>query len=415
MGVHVIGAQPLGRAEPSTIGKRPRPRPLARAAETRSKRAVVRQALGSLKSLRVRAHTRKRYAEAYARFSRHVQTFALSLASYFALDAAMCHYVEHLWHEGEPKLWMTDALAALHFYLPSCKRQMPVSWSLHKAWGRSEMPSRACPITLPILHGICGLLITWGFWRDALLALCAFDLVLRTGEMLELRGQDIEHTLGKAGLIVRLRGTKVGQRRGQDEGVVTDDPLIRAALRLLAQGLEPGDLLLQAQAHHWRHRWNAAIRALKLQRLDIRAYSLRRGGATWLFRKSGSFDRCLDRGRWGNSRNARQYIEDAAAMAASLCLNDTEDALLDCFAQCLFHWLRQSVDESAVRDSDHFSSAATSTRQLTTLPTPLEGPAAATLKKRPAAYKAPPSPQALKASHERVLRGLERFAAKRTA
>ena len=226
--------------------------------------------------------------------------------------------------------------------------------------------------------------------------------------MLELRGMDVEQSVGKAGLILRLRNTKVGQRRGQDEGVVVGDPLVRAVLRLLSQGLEAGDPLLGGQGHHWRYRWNAAIRALKLQRLDIRAYSLRRGGATWLFRKSGSFDRCLDRGRWGNSRNARLYIEDAAAMAASLRLTPEEDAVLEALAQKFFNWLRSYVDPESIHKSDHFSSAATATTLPCSLPPLAPGPSQSSIRKRPASCTVPAKPEVSPVSHERVNRALHR-------
>ena len=395
------------------MSSRPRPRPLlARAAAGRSARAKARQALGPLASLRVRANTRKRYAEAYARFSWHCAVFNLALATYFDLDSAARHYLEHLWHDGQPRLWVTDTLAALHYYAPTCKRQLPVAWSLHKAWGKSELPARACPITPAILHGICGLLVSWGYWRDALLALAAFDLVLRTGEMLELRQSDVESSTGRSGMVIRLRGTKVGQRRGADESVVVEDSLVRAAFRLLTQGLEPGDRLLAAQEHHWRYLWNAAIRALKLQHLDVRAYSLRRGGATWLFRKTGSFDRCLDRGRWGNSRNARTYIEDAAAMAASLRLTEAEQQTLEAFAQRFFNWLRSFVDAESISKSEHFSSAASATKLPAPLPADVPTSPKA-VRKRPAACIASAQPSVSDTSLLRTELALGRAFAKR--
>ena len=49
-------------------------------------RAKLRRILGTLKSLRVRGNTRKRYTTAYARFSRHVSYFVLPLDTYFHLD-----------------------------------------------------------------------------------------------------------------------------------------------------------------------------------------------------------------------------------------------------------------------------------------------------------------------------------------
>ena len=392
-------------------------RPISRrallGAASRSGRAQKRQALGTLKDLRVRAATRKRYAQAYARFSWHVQVFSLTVATFFELDDALTHYFEHLWHEGEPRLWVGDSLAAVHYYLPTSKRQLPVAWSLHKAWGKSELQARACPLTLPMLHGICGLLVQWGFWRDALVALCAFDLVLRTGEALELRGGDIEATKTRVGMVLKLRQTKVGRRRGADEFVVVDDSLVQAALQLLAQDCAPGDLLIGCLPHHWRYRWNSAVRELGLQLLDVRAYSLRRGGATWLFRRLGSFDKCLERGRWGNTRNARRYIEEAAAMSASLRLSDAELSALQAYAERLFNWLKQFIDPVAIQSSVHFSSAATAT-----VPSPLptgsaRDPVQRSSRKRPAAAVPPMAPRPKQPECKRVVTGLQRFFAQR--
>ena len=105
-----------------------------------------------------------------------------------------------------------------------------------------------------MLHGICGLLTEWGFGRDALAALCAFDLVLRTGEALELRGGDIEATEKGVGIVLKLRQTKFGCRRGADEFVVVDDSRVQAAFKLLSQDCAAGDLLIGCLPHHWRYR-----------------------------------------------------------------------------------------------------------------------------------------------------------------
>ena len=131
-----------------------------------------------------------------------------------------------------------------------------------------------------------------------------------------------------------------------------------------------------------------------------------------MFRKTGSFDRCLDRGRWGNSKNARLYIEDAAAAAASLRLTDMDENGLEAFAQCFFNWLRDFVDPEAIEKSEHFSSAATATRCAAPLPTIKDGPTRTAIRKRPAA-EARPAPPTLTASEQRVKRALQRFVSQR--
>ena len=70
------------------------------------------------------------------------------------------------------------------------------------------------------------------------------------------------------------------------------------------------------------------MRLRPLGRLKIPAkftpYGLRRGGATGLFRRTGSFDTVCDRGRWGNVSACRIYVTTAlqdASMEEFACHN----------------------------------------------------------------------------------------------
>ena len=59
------------------------------------------------------------------------------------------------------------------------------------------------------------------------------------------------------------------------------------------------------------------------QRFDLlphkfRPYSLRRGGATWVFRVTGSMETALVKGRWWSHRVARIYIADALSYLPGL-------------------------------------------------------------------------------------------------
>ena len=42
-------------------------------------------------------------------------------------------------------------------------------------------------------------------------------------------------------------------------------------------------------------------------------YSFKRGGTTDLFKRTGSYDVCVEQGRWENVQSARRYIEAATA------------------------------------------------------------------------------------------------------
>ena len=131
----------------------------------------------------------------------------------------------------------------------------------------------------------------------------------------------------------------------------------------------------------------------------------------WLFRKTGSFDGCLDRGCWGNIRNARTYIEDAAAMAASLRLSESEEQTLEAFAQRFFNWLRKFVDAESISKSEHFSSAACATQ--VPAPLPADMPSSPQILQRPAACIAPSQPSVSDTILLRAELALKRASAKR--
>ena len=244
------------------------------------------------------------------------------------VDSLAAEFIESAWHEGDPKLWCTDLLASLHFYLPAARRQLHCAWGLLKAWNRFELPCRACPITLDILFGLCGALTQAGFWRDGVLAAVAFHLLLRTGEIFTLQAQDLvprpDGTVG----IVRLRDTKGQKLKGASESVVVQDVVIGRLLTILAHGLDHGDGLLQCRSEYWRYRWNLAVKRLHLEDVNVKAYSLRRGGCTAFFRQQGNYDKTVERGRWTSVSTARRYLDDATSSLAELRLPPETHELL---------------------------------------------------------------------------------------
>ena len=79
---------------------------------------------------------------------------------------------------------------------------------------------------------------------------------------------------------------------------------------------------------------------LDLQRFACRPYSLRRGGATTLFRATGSLDVVSVRGRWGNVLTARRYIDDGVATMASIAFSPWQVAQFAILGSELREWLR---------------------------------------------------------------------------
>ena len=67
-----------------------------------------------------------------------------------------------------------------------------------------------------------------------------------------------------------------------------------------------------------RKKFKDLISELGLTCKNLQFYSLRREGATKVFRQSGSFDEVTDRGHWRNVRTARLYVDSALQDLAQL-------------------------------------------------------------------------------------------------
>ena len=100
------------------------------------------------------------------------------------------------------------------------------------------------------------------------------------------------------------------------------------AVRLLARaaiGRYGDETIIAAPAdfHHW---WKRAISELGMDPEVYRPYGLSRGGATEFFRRSGSLEATLLRGRWSSIRTARAYIVEGMSLLAqhSLALPEAE-------------------------------------------------------------------------------------------
>ena len=103
------------------------------------------------------------------------------------------------------------------------------------------------------------------------------------------------------------------------------------AARMLARaaiGRYGGETIIAAPADfcHW---WKRAISELDMDPEVYRPYGLRRGGATVFFRRSGSLDTTLFRGRWSWIRTARAYIVEGMGLLAqhSLAIPEAEARL----------------------------------------------------------------------------------------
>ena len=290
------------------------------ATTSRQQRQQLRRRLGRLEVNLVRKFTVERYNEAFNLFTEHLsqlgRAWPVSPEEY---DLVVSEYLELLWDSGEPKSMAAYTLAALLYFIPPLKKRLPRSWKLKATWDKLELPCQAIPLDLDTLFAFVGYFLRQQEHSVALGCIIAFNGLLRTGELLDLKAADCYRS--NEGFVLVLNQTKGGQRRLlQDESVIISDHLTIWAIEKLLQGKMPGDFLVSLSPAAFRTKWNAMKAHLGLQDFRFLPYSLRRGGATWYFRCTGSFSQTMNRGRWQHLKTCKLYIAEAQTTMASISL-----------------------------------------------------------------------------------------------
>ena len=298
------------------------PRAKIKCAADRVSRARARAAIGSLTSLRIAGSTRRRYVEAASQFLVWLQSVGEPWAADFAdLEQQLVSYIEHLWMSGESKAVAGDTLSAVQFFLRR-RRIVPAAWDLFTTWGRVEAPQRAPPLPWQVLLAMCALAVQDGFPQVAAALIIGFHCLLRTHECATLRRRQVSLSNAWTGAVA-LPWTKMGQQRGAQEIVTFDDAWLGRFVAAAMRNLRPDDFILESRDQGLR-----SFMALAGQRLGCRVhytpYSLRRGGATFDFLVNKNLSKTVLRGRWADSRTARIYITDGAAVQQSVKFSEAE-------------------------------------------------------------------------------------------
>ena len=67
------------------------------------------------------------------------------------LDEQIADWIELEFRKGSPINIVADGLSGFHYFMPSSRRKLPVSWKLFANWRKMEVPSRAAPLPKDVL------------------------------------------------------------------------------------------------------------------------------------------------------------------------------------------------------------------------------------------------------------------------
>ena len=114
--------------------------------------------------------------------------------------------------------------------------------------------------------------------------------------------------------MIHLGLTKGGKRRGAPEQVIVTDRALTDLLRGHVKGKAAESHLLEFDANAFRRYFQNLLGYFELGEEGYSLHSLRRGGATHHFRKTGCMASTLERGRWTDIRTGRGYITEGLAV-----------------------------------------------------------------------------------------------------
>ena len=115
--------------------------------------------------------------------------------------------------------------------------------------------------------------------------------------------------------------------------VTIDDAAIGQRILAVVSTLKPDDTLLGLSSLEFRSFFSSALQALKLGQYGFRPYSIRRGGACHHLRMFSDLELTLFRGRWGNLKVGRIYLNDGLATWTKLTMTNHVEQLLQSYAR----------------------------------------------------------------------------------
>ena len=288
------------------------------------KRKEQRQELGSLRKLVISQQSENRYFDALVKFFNWMKKEKMQVGSNgYTLDDQFREYLCWLWEEGESRSWASYALAGAQHFSPEIRRQIPAAWRLLGAWQKHEVPVRAPPLSWIIVEAMAWIALRNQRTDIAVALMIMFGAFLRPVEILELCASDCVVSVDFSQVVLNLGRSKTGARMGFEESTILDDPVSVLMLRAWLSRAMPGDMLLPRGALEFRKCFSRLLEVLQLQDIGYKPYSLRRGGATAFFRKTGNMSLTCLRGRWSSEKTARIYVNEAMAHLTELAMPDS--------------------------------------------------------------------------------------------
>jgi len=276
------------------------------------------------------------------------------------LSETLVKYAQYLYNTQQSRGRFSTCLLALSDKGVS-KEVLKLAWRANKRWKSLEPSTPHVPMPRCVLLALFSLFAGYGEVEFACLILLGFSCLLRPGEMLGLRRQNLvfpEDSGGRHELIyVCLPSHKTHVQVGQQHVILRDLAIVRY-LRTVFGSKHPDRLLFEGGDGRFLRLWAKGCAFFQLGSRYTLA-CLRSGGATDMMDRGMPVDPIQYRLRHSDARTCRHYIQEAGCALALGSLPAAVRNLVDKFEEfalpfLLRHGSTRVSRTTALHDSDRW-------------------------------------------------------------
>ena len=230
-------------------------------------------------------------------------------------------YGKDMYQAGKSYGPFSETINAVTAKRPSLRRNIAVAWDLAFNWVVDEPHEHNAAMPLSVMIACVTLSLLWGWTREAAIISMTWSGVLRIGEVLASRRQDLvlpeDAAPGQQSALLMIRAPKTRGRAARHQSSRIDPEDVVRLLSAVFRPLAPSALLWHQSPATLRRKFACLLAALGLaQRRDgtfqFSLSSLRPGGATYWLAATEDAEFVRRKGRWLSTRVLEIYLQEAS-------------------------------------------------------------------------------------------------------
>eukprot|EP00434_Breviolum_minutum_P041524 symbB.v1.2.036938.t1/scaffold5335.1/size28330/1 len=239
------------------------------------------------------------------------------------LNRLLCDFGRWLFREGKPYYHFSETINAITCKRPLVRRSLQQSWDLAFMWGSHEPAEHHIAMPYQILIALIAGAWSWGWKREAACFALAWGALLRIGEILAAKREDLvlPSDIGNSVdfVLLRIKEPKTRYRAARHQAGKLEQADLIEVVRIGFADLKPFEMLWNFSGSTLRLRLQKLLEKLDLPSKNherpkaLSLASFRPGGATHLMSVCESAELVRRRGRWASFRVMEIYLQEVAA------------------------------------------------------------------------------------------------------